>query len=591
MHSTPNLTAVALARLSRADAGSVQRYLALANHEPTSPPQKRRRQAARAMGSTSSSHGLSLATIGLHRLSRANQECVETYLALVDHKPTSPPPRRLPIRAKVNAPAGPATPTPRRRSAIEFLLLCFFKNNEPPIKVRVPMENISPNFVALGGLDLRLKDGAILQVFINPLTLGEITIFCIMSMSAPPHAEWLMEAVPMPEYMRENCPDHFKHRISFLLGQQSRLSERIAVYQSYCDGRRCKDKVSDIWPEAARTELHYLLNTYLALTKRMKAEKGRQGYTALKQEMKALDARRDAFSGNTWDTCKRSAAQNAADDVEEPSRKKQKPAATSSVPSVQNKNKGKAKDVDASKDMIKYDEFNPGSYILDPSENMTMTVAIYDVPNSVALEKTLELRHGGGLNLASFDFAAKVRGIDTAAGLAIDYDWFCVFARDFVPGAFLTTINMLPRGRFLVCCAATILETECPGLQDWINKSYESLVELAKVYGSHEEGEDEDIVSWDILPSSPPPTSSVAQSSSVVGPSGSSQSSLSLVAGPSRSTSSRRHEVEGDRFLGMRHEREIWDRHDEEDRKLGVIPKRTKEVTKNPSSSEVIVID
>ncbi|KAJ7504833.1 hypothetical protein B0H11DRAFT_1979553 [Mycena galericulata] len=138
-----------------------------------------------------------------------------------------------------------------------------------------------------------------------------------------------------------------------------------------------------------------------------------------------------------------------------------------------------------------------------------------------------------------------------------DYDWFCVFEKGFLAGAFCTTINMLNRGNLLVCRSATVIETECPGLQEWINKLYDSLVGLAEAYASDEDfaaGDEEEYdVAAEILqesaragllsslqlqrpsssPIAGPSTSQSSSSASATGP----PSSLP-VAGPSGSSQS-----------------------------------------------------
>ncbi|KAJ7637407.1 hypothetical protein DFH06DRAFT_1139020 [Mycena polygramma] len=593
MSRQPTLASIALGKLSRANLDRVQNYLNLADHEPAPTPPRRR--VWRSAGSTDAAgvaaHGTSgLAASALSKLSRRKRDAVQTYLALVDHEPTTPPKKcaRLPAVSRARA---------------AFLLVCFFEDNEAPRNIFVPSVNIEAGFVKLAGLDLGQTEGAQLQMLKKMRSKAQWTTiahnltvprkrgskafvlrwkhvvlidtwhaapYCFFTtdipkgstfpsmVAPPPHAEWLMKALPIPAYINKDCAHHFKHTINFILGLQQRTREKIGVYETHCPGKpACAAMISDTWPAEARTELHYLLSEYIKLTKLMKEGTGDKA--ALAEQMNILQARRDEFPKKQWgaSNSKRPAEDSGEEEAtDKRQRKKPKSPKTTSSSSaaatiVEGKNtveaqktapatSGPATTGKGKQQVIQYDKFDPDTYVLDSSEELMIEVIVYNLAGSPPLETTLQLRHAGGLDLASMDFAADVRGIETAAGPALDFDWFCVFEKDFLPGAFTTTINMLPRGRFLVCRSATVLESECPRLQDWIDKSYASLVGLAAAYRQDSDWEEEDdMVSWDAIPSSQlvPPSSSVPFTSSA--PSGSSSAAL----GPSGSSSSRKKEA------------------------------------------------
>ncbi|KAJ6511576.1 hypothetical protein C8R47DRAFT_1207906 [Mycena vitilis] len=513
MSRQPTLASIALGKLSRANLDRVQNYLNLADHKPAPTPPRRRVWCS--AGSTDAAgvaaHGTSgLAASALSKLSRRKRDAVQTYLALVDHEPTTPPKKcaRLPA-------AGPLPGLPRARAA--FLLVCFFEDDEAPRNIFVPSANMESGFVKLAGLDLVL---------------------------------------PVPAYITKDCANHFKHAINFILGLQQRTQHKIGVYETHCRGKpACAGRISDTWPTDARTELHYLLGEYLKLTKLMKEGNGDKA--ALVEQMNTLQARRDEFPRKQWgaSNSKRPAEDSGEEEATDKRQRKKpkspKTTGSSSVAAtiVKEKNtvvaqkmapatSGAATTGKNKQQVVQYDKFDPDTYVLDSSEELMIEVIVYNLAGTPPLETTLQLRHAGGLDLASMDFAGDVRGIETAAGPALDFDWFCVFEKDFLPGAFTTTINMLPRGRFLVCRSATVLESECPKLQDWIDKSYASLVGLAAAYSPDSDWEDDDdMVSWDAIPSSQlvPPSSSAPLTSSA--PSGSS-SGTSEPCGPSSSRDS-----------------------------------------------------
>ncbi|KAJ7503604.1 hypothetical protein B0H11DRAFT_1906021 [Mycena galericulata] len=774
MDGEPSLAAVALSRLPHGDQVNVNKYLALANYKPTAPPPRRlRRQLPRSRPTVDDRH--SLATVALGSLSQGNRARVINYLALADHAPIPPPPKRCLRPAATSSSASRRmapnvaqsdTAPSRRRGSHEVLLYCFFKDRKPPRQVWVPENNITANFVSLEGVDLRLANGAILEIFqkrgggiwtaipcdvkiprrrgVNALFLRQagidlienwhqytnvlrpvlrilvyekkkigrvptdgrknpnlsnclvgtqdvLSLLCellcyykrqwysLVSYSLEKKAavgsindgticadELVLRLVflgerrdtgsnslekgetfvkpdyhlfmaidgnfrlqrkggapsrdlpfgpvmtcdpDMPDLMdvsdsdSDEMPDlAAPEKINFILGAQSRTKMKVGVFESVCPGNVCPQMQSDIWPEAARTELAYLRDSYINLMKRMQKA---ADTNELKEELKALEKRRDEFGRNYGGAPKRLGEQ--ADVDQQPSRKRSKVSATANT-----RGKGKGKAVDSrvvaqrhrgleDDNGVQYDEFDPETYELDSSESLMIETIIYTDANSLPLVQTLQLRHGGGLDLASINFAADVRGIETLHGPALDYDWYCVFERGFRADAFSTRINMLPRGRFLVCRAATILETECPGLQEWINKAYASLVQLAEAYISDGEEDGEDIFPVDIsegmlpFPSSATSSSSVAtppSSSQVAGPSSSqagpsSRTTPATEAGSSRgsrvtSTAGSHLQNEADRFQGLAKEGRFWRRQEEEDKKFARLP---------VNESEIIVIE
>ncbi|KAJ7215281.1 hypothetical protein B0H12DRAFT_1079051 [Mycena haematopus] len=257
---------------------------------------------------------------------------------------------------------------------------------------------------------------------------------------------------------------------------------------------------------------------------------------------------------------------------------------------VQTQGKGKA--VDRRGEDVQYDDnFDADTYVLDSCQSLSIDVIVYDVADAPPKEESLQLRHGGGLNLADTTLAARVRGITTPAGRAYDYDWYDVFGKDFLPGAFTTTINMIPRGRFLVCRRAAILNSECPDLQDWIDLAYQSLVPLAAAYSSDEADDAVEFVrvpsSQSSRPQGPSQSSTVAGSSQLSAVASSSRTSQSSPSRISTAASTKQpHKVsEADGFEAMDKEDAFWLRQDEEHK---VLIRRIK--TTADSTAEVIEI-
>ncbi|KAJ7624352.1 hypothetical protein DFH06DRAFT_1142577 [Mycena polygramma] len=608
MSRQPTLASIALGKLSRANLDRVQNYLNLADHEPAPTPPRRR--VWRSAGSTDAAgvaaHGTSgLAASALSKLSRRKRDAVQTYLALVDHEPTTPPKKcaRLPAvsRARaafllvcffedneaprnifvpsVNIEAGFVKLAGLDLGQTEGAQLQMLKKMRSKAQwttiahnLTVPRKRGSKAFVLRwkhvvlidtwhSQLENTSAEGA--QPTVADRAVDQSTVFVLLT-SALTHLQKMLLLIVSSQpifpkaYINKDCAHHFKHTINFILGLQQRTREKIGVYETHCPGKpACAAMISDTWPAEARTELHYLLSEYIKLTKLMKEGTGDKA--ALAEQMNILQARRDEFPKKQWgaSNSKRPAEDSGEEEAtDKRQRKKPKSPKTTSSSSaaatiVEGKNtveaqktapatSGPATTGKGKQQVIQYDKFDPDTYVLDSSEELMIEVIVYNLAGSPPLETTLQLRHAGGLDLASMDFAADVRGIETAAGPALDFDWFCVFEKDFLPGAFTTTINMLPRGRFLVCRSATVLESECPRLQDWIDKSYASLVGLAAAYRQDSDWEEEDdMVSWDAIPSSQlvPPSSSVPFTSSA--PSGSSSAAL----GPSGSSSSRKKEA------------------------------------------------
>ncbi|KAJ7710875.1 hypothetical protein B0H17DRAFT_1324343 [Mycena rosella] len=160
------------------------------------------------------------------------------------------------------------------------------------------------------------------------------------------------------------------------------------------------------------------------------------------------------------------------DNEEAPSKKKR-----ASRPTGRDKEKGKEP---FRNNDLQQDESDPATYEIEPNQNRTIELIIYTESDSEPVQQILDVRHPGDLNLAFLPIAITVKAVTSVGEPGLDYDWFCVFNKTFMPGAFLNPINMLSRGHVLVCRSAVILEMECPGIQDAINKVYESLLGMVK---------------------------------------------------------------------------------------------------------------
>ncbi|KAJ7215280.1 hypothetical protein B0H12DRAFT_1079050 [Mycena haematopus] len=171
-----SLAAVALASLDDTERIRVEKYLAVANREPTSPPRRRPQQLRRTRPTAFAfeSEGLAMATVALNRLGHRDRTRVEKHLALAGHKPIPPPKLRSRRSARIDpaptsdrngAPGAARIQSTPGRSTPQFLLYCFFKDGEPPTKVEVAQGRVGPNFVEVAGLELDVPMGAALQLW------------------------------------------------------------------------------------------------------------------------------------------------------------------------------------------------------------------------------------------------------------------------------------------------------------------------------------------------------------------------------------------------------------------------------------------
>ncbi|KAJ7235743.1 hypothetical protein B0H12DRAFT_1076017 [Mycena haematopus] len=405
------------------------------------------------------------------------------------------------------------------------------------------------------------------------------------------NAKWLAKGVPIPSYLKEECPHYGVHTFELTLGAQERTADQIGVHTRRCTVKKCPRIASRMLPPAARTELREMLNAYKAITKRFNDSTSASETSAVRKELRQLEARRDNFAKRDWSESpdsttpppKRPAEWDDEDAARSRKKKRESDVKEQDEDSVGVQTQGKGKAVDrhfalklptGGEDVQYDDHFDADTYVLDSCQSLSIDVIVYDVADAPPKEESLQLRHGGGLNLADTTLAARVRGITTPAGRAYDYDWYDVFGKDFLPGAFTTTINMIPRGRFLVCRRAAILNSECPDLQDWIDLAYRSLVPLAAAYSSDEADDAVEFVrvssSQSSRPQGPSQSSTVAgssQSSAVAGSSRTSQSSPSRIS--TAASTKRPHKVsEADGFEAMDKEDAFWLRQDEEHKVL-----------------------
>ncbi|KAJ7235744.1 hypothetical protein B0H12DRAFT_1076018 [Mycena haematopus] len=155
-----SLAAVALASLDDTERIRVEKYLAVANREPTSPPRRRPQQLPRTRPTAFAfeSEGRSMATVALNRLGRRDRARVEKHLALAGHKPISPPKLRSRLRTARIDPAREAIEIVHRRPP-------EYRDGQPPTKVEVPQGRVGPNFVEVAGLELDVPMGAALQLW------------------------------------------------------------------------------------------------------------------------------------------------------------------------------------------------------------------------------------------------------------------------------------------------------------------------------------------------------------------------------------------------------------------------------------------
>ncbi|KAJ7682335.1 hypothetical protein DFH06DRAFT_1119601 [Mycena polygramma] len=297
--------------------------------------------------------------------------------------------------------------------------------------------------------------------------------------------QFLMDAVPLPLAMERNCPSLNVHSISICKGATRATREDLARYTVHNDfmqcppggGRRCPTKKSERLPQAAQDMLRTLFASFKrVLQDKEEAEEGSTEHRKLQEEYTEILRRRDVFAQQLSAgefALGKSAKRVAADLVEEePVRQAKKVKRQHSE--VRNRLDAAPREVE-----VTQDKYDPQLYELDPDQSRDITVIVYCELNTLPLTKTVRLRHAGRVELSSLDFAAEVKGVTVGADLPIDYEWFCIFEKAFLPGAFSEVINMLNRGDVLVCRSATLVEDECPGLQHYITKLYESVATTA----------------------------------------------------------------------------------------------------------------
>ncbi|KAJ7100505.1 hypothetical protein C8R44DRAFT_947005 [Mycena epipterygia] len=225
------------------------------------------------------------------------------------------------------------------------------------------------------------------------------------------------------------------------------------------------------------------------------------------------------------------------------------------------------------------------SAAISSNPNLAKAVRSFTFINNFRLS-WLSPRHPGRLNLAALEIAVTLNVVTLAGKPVLDYDWFCVLRGDFVPGAFLQPINMLHRGNILVCRPTVMLESECPGIQECINKVYDSVLSAAEAYASDGENDaSEDYA--EVNPAFAPVGPSSSPGSVRLGPPPSSQPSSSqagpATAGPGPSSQANQalslHRVHrfaaegGTPFQGLFDEDTFWER-EEAEKKAMLVFKR-----------------
>ncbi|KAJ7162779.1 hypothetical protein C8R43DRAFT_1123452 [Mycena crocata] len=409
---------------------------------------------------------------------------------------------------------------------------------------------------------------------------------------------FLADAIPLPELMTEECPKLYKHKFNICLGAQVKTRHKIARYSVFCPGvgrGKCQSRQSRSLSVQWQEVLHTLMADRKEVLKHLKhSPQGTPGYLAVMQEGRDLDDRKAAIyaalskDGPPGPDCVRSAAgkrkRAQLDDSDgEPDPKNQKPAAKkrknvaveqhngSNAPSVSDKGKGKAVGPQA----VEQDEYDPDMYALDPTQRCNIDGIFFTAANTPAHEVTLKLRHAGNLYLGDMD-VTRFLGAET-----FKYDWFCPVQGEFIPGAFTRPINMLRRGTVLVCRSAGVLDSECPGIQDWIDKVYDSVAAAAMEDDSEPEGVQDDYEelssSWvakqkSLAPTVPPiPSSSMPSSSAIA-------TSSPVRAGPSSQV--------GDAFRGIAQDHKFWEREEKEEKKL----KRQIERDRNAQNTKAQIV-
>ncbi|KAJ7901522.1 hypothetical protein B0H13DRAFT_1882944 [Mycena leptocephala] len=346
--------------------------------------------------------------------------------------------------------------------------------------------------------------------------------------------KFLMDAVPLPESLAEDCA-HFKvHNITICKGATRDTHDKIAVWTVNCPAGgpgRCMQRRTQKLPKTAQDVLRPLYLMFKGIVaERAKFATNSPEYHRLTQQYDEVIRRRNLFSQQLRNgefelvAAHRVQKRVAVDDAKEKTSRDAKKAKHHTVDAVaqsddEGNSKGKNKasnaprrvvadSANSEKPRVAQDQYDPQSYEVDPDQSRDITIILYNKVDSLPLSQPVQLRHASRVDLSSMDFAAKVGAVATDDQVATDYEWFCVFERCFLPKAFSTPINMLSRGNILVCRAAIILEDECPELQAYITKAYLSVATLAAAYDADEE----DTVAIEVVDIPPPSSSEVSGS-------------------------------------------------------------------------------
>ncbi|KAJ7907168.1 hypothetical protein B0H13DRAFT_1879883 [Mycena leptocephala] len=373
--------------------------------------------------------------------------------------------------------------------------------------------------------------------------------------------QFLMDAVPLPESLAEDCAYLKVHNIAICKGATRDTLDKITVWTVNCPAGgsgRCAPRRTQKLSQAAQDVLRPLYAMFKRIVaEREKAAKNSPEHRRLTTQYDEVIRRRNVFAEQLCNgefellAAHRGASKRAAVDnaEEQPSRDAKKAKhrtvlAPSSYHSLisrtfvernagddEDDGKGKnrasnAHSATAEKHHVPQDQYDPQLYEVNPDQSCNITVILYNKVGCLPLSEPVQLRHASRVDLSSMDFAAKVGAVATDNKVAIDYEWFCVFERHFLPKAFSTPINMLSRGNILVCRAAIILEDQCPKLQAYSTEAYLSVATLAAAFESDED--EDDTVAVEVLDISPPSSSAVSTSTAA------SSSSAPAVAGPSR---------------------------------------------------------
>ncbi|KAJ6499881.1 hypothetical protein DFH09DRAFT_1336281 [Mycena vulgaris] len=389
---------------------------------------------------------------------------------------------------------------------------------------------------------------------------------------------FLAKAIPIPQELHFDCPEFFRHTFDVTLGAQKGSRADIGRVRAHCKGH-CPDRRSHRFPPHMQAELHSLMTDYTAVQKRLASlQPGDPDFAGATKEYNALQRRRDTWGVAAARREQEEGAQRQRERVEQQRKASGKRKALSQADDeevalnkakkarVAPQDKGKAKaanDVPAGT-AAEQDEYDPKIFETDPAQARTVELIVYMADNPEPIQRTLELRHGGHLNLASFDIAVTVKALTAEGDPGLDYDWFCVFKKDFVLGAFLKPINMLSRGTVLVCRSATTLEVECAGIQDCINKVFDSLLGVSEAYGFDGDLEDctEIDPTWAPSPASIPGPAPFPSSAS--GGAGPGPSSLAVVAAAERRRDHQAATAAEYVYKGLDNEDVFWEREEAE---------------------------